>query len=54
MNTENPLFFIFDVMKQFVLLLDSYKAFGVSLYMWILSFIIVGMVVSIFWRGARG
>ena len=53
-DTSNPLFFIFDVMRKFLLLLDKYEVYGISLYMWIICFILVSMVISVFWRGARG
>lgn len=54
MDTSNPLFFIIDMVKQFLMFLDSFNVAGVSFFTWIISFILFGMIVSIFWRGARG
>lgn len=54
MNTENPLFFLYDVIRAFISFLDSKQIMGLSLFMWFISFIIVSMIISVFWRGARG
>ena len=54
METKNPLFFIFDMMKQFLNFLDSFTIYGISFYSWIFSFLLVGIIVSVFWKGARG
>lgn len=54
MNTSNPVYFLIDCMKSVVeVLLDS-SFLSISIWSWFLGFIFVGMVVSVFWRGARG
>lgn len=54
MDTSNPVFFLFDCIKSAGRTLNSYTFLDVSLTHWFVAFIIVGMVVSVFWRGARG
>lgn len=54
MDVTNPLFFIVDCMKMVAVVLTNYRIFNVSIWHWFIMFIFVGMVVSVFWRGARG
>lgn len=54
MDTSNPVFFIIDIIKTIALILNSHSFWGVSLLMWSFTFIMVSMVISVFWRGARG
>lgn len=54
MSVDNPIYFIFDMMKSFVNFLGTFKVYGITYYVWILSFIVIGMFVSVFWRGAKG
>lgn len=54
MDVNNPVFFIFDCMREIALRLDQVEFLGVSYLIWCFAFIIVGMIVSVFWRGARG
>lgn len=54
MDTSNPVFFLIDCIKKIGQTLNSYNFWGVPVIMWFVGFIIVGMVVSVFWRGARG
>ena len=55
MDTDsNAIYFIFNCIRAFYDLLNSYTFWGVSLAMWSVGFIVFGMVISIFWRGARG
>ena len=54
MDVSNPVFFIFDCVKMVAERLDQFEFLGISYLIWIFAFIIVGMVVSVFWRGARG
>lgn len=51
-STGNPLYFLFDVMKHVIGLLDNYQFFGISLFVWIIGFISMTFVISIFWKGA--
>lgn len=50
-STGNPLYFLFDVMKHVIGLLDNYQFFGISLFVWIIGFISMTFVISIFWKG---
>lgn len=54
LDTSNPVYFLIDVAVSFVKILDDYYFWEVSLLAWIFGFIVLGMVVSAFWRGARG
>lgn len=54
MNTSNPIFFIFDALKMAAIALKQHSFWGVDLLMWFFTFIMVSMVISVFWRGARG
>ena len=54
MDTSNPVFFLIDMISGTGTLLSTYSFLGVDLMMWFIGFIIVNMVVSVFWRGARG
>lgn len=54
MDTSNPVYFLIDCIKQAANMLTQYKFWGIDILMWFLGFIIIGMVVSVFWRGARG
>ena len=51
---QNPVFFIFDIMKWFAAKLNEYEFWNISLLSWSLAFIMVSMVISVFWKGARG
>lgn len=51
-TTNNPLFFLFDVMKHVIGLLDNYQFFGITLFVWIIGFISMSFVIAIFWKGA--
>lgn len=53
-DTSNPIFFLIDLMKTAAAVLNSYSFMGVPIWTWFIGFIFVGMVVSVFWRGARG
>lgn len=46
--------FIVDCMSQAAGVLNSFDYNGVSILLWYVAFIVVNMVVSVFWRGARG
>lgn len=54
MSTSNPIFFFFDCMSKASSVLGRFSFWDVSLWSWFVGFIFVGMVVSVFWRGARG
>lgn len=54
MDTSNPVFFIIDCMRAVAEKLSEYSLIGVPIWTWFIGFIFVGMVVSVFWRGARG
>lgn len=54
MNTSNPILFLIDCMKSIANVLSSYSLMRVPIWTWFIGFIFVGMVVSVFWRGARG
>lgn len=56
LDTNNPVNFLIDCIKSVVSVLNSYEFFntGVSLWGIILTFIFIGMLISVFWRGARG
>lgn len=54
MDTSNPIYFIIDMITQIAGRLNQAQLWGVSYLMWVLGFIIVGMIASVFWRGARG
>lgn len=41
-------------MQNVILLLEKYQFLGVNLHVLLVSFILISMVISIFWRGARG
>lgn len=45
---------IIDYIHDLAAMLNNVDFWEVSLLMWFLGFIVVGMVVSVFWRGARG
>lgn len=53
-DTSNPIYFIVDCMKYAAAVLNSYTFMNVPIWTWFIGFIFVGMVVSVFWRGARG
>lgn len=46
--------FLVDCIGDLAAKLNEFQFAGVSILMWFLAFIVVGMVVSVFWRGARG
>lgn len=50
----NPILFLVDCVAQVAAVLSNYLFWGVDLLTWFFGFIVVGMVVSCFWRGARG
>lgn len=54
MDTSNPIFFIIDCMRGIAATLSDYSFMDVPIWTWFIGFIFVGMVVSVFWRGARG
>lgn len=53
-DTSNPAYFFFDVMKRIFLVLSQYNFIGISLTSWLFGFVAVGILVSVFWKGARG
>lgn len=53
-DTSNPLLFVIDCIINVSLLLGSVSLWGVNLLFWSFAFIVIGMIVSVFWRGARG
>lgn len=40
--------------NQIINLLNQYTFANVPLFVWFISFIILSIVISVFWRGARG
>lgn len=54
LDTSNPLNFIIDCMKYVAAKLTAYEFLGVPIWTFFVGFIFIGMVVSTFWRGARG
>lgn len=54
MDTNNPVLFLVDCMRSVAQVLMRYKFLDVPIWTWFIGFIFVGMVVSVFWRGARG
>lgn len=46
--------FIIDCIGEAATTLANYQFWGVDLLMWFFGFTVIGMVVSVFWRGARG
>lgn len=54
MDTSNPIYFIIDMMQTVADKLTEYRFWDIPIWTWFICFIIVGMVISIFWRGARG
>lgn len=54
MDTSNPLFFLVDCLRSVAIVLTQYSVGGVRIWSWFIGFIVIGMVVSVFWRGARG
>lgn len=54
MDTNNSVLFIIDCMRAIAAKLSDYDLIGVPIWTWFIGFIFVGMVVSTFWRGARG
>lgn len=54
LDTSNALFFLISCMKYCANLLNNYRFLTVTIWNFFIGFIFVGMVVSVFWRGARG
>lgn len=54
MDTSNPVLFLIDMITGVGTKLSTFTFLGVDLLMWFIGFIIVNMIVSVFWRGARG
>lgn len=54
MDTSNPVFFLIDLMRNVANVLMQFQFLDISIWTWFLGFIFIGMVVSVFWRGARG
>lgn len=53
-DTSNPIYFLIDGMKTAAAVLNSYSFLDVPIWTWFIGFVFVSMVVSVFWRGARG
>lgn len=56
LDTSNPLYFLIDCMRSIAGVLLSYEFPGIGVPIWtfFIGFIFIGMVISTFWRGARG
>ena len=54
MDTSNPVYFLIDCLSNIGNVLNSYTFWDIPILMWFIGFILIGMVVSVFWRGARG
>lgn len=54
LDRSNPIFFLVDCMRAVAGVLNSFTILDVPIWTWFIGFIFVGMVVSVFWRGARG
>lgn len=54
LDKSNPVFFLIDCMRTVAGVLNTCVFLNVPLWSWFIGFIFVGMVVSVFWRGARG
>lgn len=54
LDTSNPLYFLIDCMRSIAGVLLSYDFLGVPIWTYFIGFIFIGMVISTFWRGARG
>lgn len=50
----NPVNFLIDFMIDILEVLNSYEFSSIPILMWLFGFIIISMVISTFWRGARG
>lgn len=51
---DDPIIFLIDCMKDAMVLLEEYTFLDISILAWISAFIVTNMVISVFWRGARG
>lgn len=54
LDSSNPLYFLIDCMKTVAAVLTNYRFLSVPIWTYFIGFIFIGMVVSVFWRGARG
>ena len=54
LSTSNPVYFIIDCMRAVADKLTQYTFLNVPIWSWFIGFIFVSMIVSVFWRGARG
>lgn len=54
MDTSNPVLFLIDCISRVASNLAFFEFWGISILMWFFGFIVVNMVISVFWRGARG
>lgn len=49
-----PIRFIFDGMQDIFVVINSYEFAGAKLGIILASMVITSMIISVFWRGARG
>lgn len=53
-DTSNPVLFLISCLQEAARCLGDFSFWGVPIWTWFIGFIFTGMVISVFWRGARG
>lgn len=54
MTSSNPIYFLIEGLSLIADMLNSHVFLNIPIFVWLIGFVVISMVVSVFWRGARG